>query len=159
MRIRKEIVSDFPKPAQVVWDCLIFFRSCEKWVAPDDLNGFALLVDSGRYVGFQWDLGDGMDPIQSFVQSIDFGRSVSYKTVHATKSNVPPNSRAFFPFLSITQSTTLSNTGNGCRSMHEIEFEPNGVMGWLMCKLFVAPQVAKSVLKYNRQLSAFLKAG
>jgi hypothetical protein len=159
MAVHSSIRSFFPKSSIVVWEYLVHLRSCEKWMSPDELDGVALLFESGRYEGFQWDpKRSDIEPIISKVQRMDRGRSVQYRTVHATERNVPSNARTGFPFRSMTQSMTFVDKDSGCEVVHDFEFEPDGLFGWLTCKLLIVPYIKRGVVQSHRRLSKLLSA-
>ncbi|WP_140629681.1 SRPBCC family protein [Methylibium rhizosphaerae] len=153
-----QIRSRFPRPAAVVWDYLLHLKDCERWMPAEELHGVALLFDSGRYAGFQWAPDKpGVAPIVSRVQRIDPCRSVQYRTVCATESNVPPSARAGFPFRSMKQSMVFNDSGSGCELVQHVELEPNGLLGWLTCSLLLLPSVKRGVVESHRRLAELLR--
>lgn len=158
MTIHSHLRSLFPKPAEVVWDYLVYMKSCERWMSPEELDGVALLVDSGRYGGFQWDPNrPDVQPIVSRVQRMDYGRSIQFRTVCADV-NIPANARLGFPFRFMTQTMRFTNFGAGCEMVHEFEFEPNGPVGWVTCRLLLIPHVKRGVIQSHRRLAELLNA-
>lgn len=159
MTIRSSLRSLFPKSAKVVWDYLVYMKSCERWMSPEDLEGVALLVDSGRYAGFQWDPNRAdVQPIVSRVQQMDPGRSIHFRTVQFTDAHIPANARMGFPFRTMTQSMTFTDSATGCEMVQEFAFEPNGPVGWVTCRLLLIPYVKRNVIQSHRRLAALLNA-
>lgn len=158
MTVSSQIRSHFPRPSAVVWDYLVHLKDCERWMSAEELDGVALLFDSGRYAGFQWTPSEkGVAPIVSRVQRIEPLRSVQYRVVHATESNVPPKARAGFPFQSLAQSMTFKDSGTGCELIQHVELEPNGFLGWLTCNLLVLPSVKRGVVQSHKRLAELLR--
>jgi hypothetical protein len=155
--VRVQVQSFLTCPANVAWKHLILMDSCDQWMSVEEWSGLALLQENGGYAGFRvGPLRDGIEPLVSLVERMVVGESVSYAPVVADGSNVPRNARAAFPFRRMTQSVRLRNTRGGCEVVHELEWVPKGLLGWIACTFVLAPSVKRGLIDSNLRLAGFL---
>jgi hypothetical protein len=47
----------------------------------------------------------------------------------------------FFPFNYMAFRTIFSDTAEGCKVLQDVYINPNGLIGWVICKLVILPRV------------------
>lgn len=156
MPVRSQIRSHLPCSPSIAWAHLVYLRDCDKWMAPDELDGIAFLIEGGKYAGFQISLPDNLKTLVTNVELLETGRYVRYRATEAIEASVPSHATAFFPFLSMKQALTLVAVPGGCDVLHEIDYEPNGLVGWFTCSLILAPSVRRSMNRSHARLVSFL---